>query len=202
MKKTQFFMLGIITALGALFLELLFFTVFNLKMDLSRVYSHSFVLAVILSVFLEESLKISVLFKILKKIIREESGQKPVFLSAVMAGLGFSATEIFLNLFNLQTNRYFFFLDIFGLLIVHIGTFAILGYVLAKKADFSFPKFALFLPVTISFHLLYNILVIYRENSGFYFLFLILSLILILVFSRDLKKPLKNENLPKSEISL
>lgn len=195
-------MLGIITALGALFLELLIFTFFNFKIDSSYVHSDSLSLAVVFSVFLEESVKIIILFQILKKIIQEGAGQKQIFLSAVIAGLGFSVTEIFFNLFNSQINRYFSWSDIAGLLTVHIGTLAILGYALAKKTDLSFSKFVFLLPVIFFFHLLYNSLVIYQWNSGFHFLFLILSLTLILAFFQDLLRHPKKENLQKSEISL
>ncbi|MBU2028384.1 hypothetical protein KJ761_00655, partial [Patescibacteria group bacterium] len=130
------------------------------------------------------------------------AGQKQIFLSAVIAGLGFSVTEIFFNLFNSQINRYFSWSDIAGLLTVHIGTLAILGYALAKKTDLSFSKFVFLLPVIFFFHLLYNSLVIYQWNSGFHFLFLILSLTLILAFFQDLLRHPKKENLQKSEISL
>lgn len=195
-------MLGIITALGALFLELLVFTFFNLKIGSAYSYSSSLNLTIIFSVFLEESVKIIILFQILKKIIQEGAKRKHIFLSAVMAGLGFSVLEIFLNLFNSQINRYLSWSDVAGLLIVHTATFAILGYILAKKTDLSFSKFALFLPAVFLFHLFYNSLVIYQWNSGFYFLFTILSLLLILAFWEDLKRQPGKENLPKSGISL
>lgn len=202
MKKIQFFMLGIITALGALFLELLVFTFFNFKLNSTFPYSSSLNLTVIFSVFLEEIIKIFVLFQILKKIIQEGSDRKHIFLSATMAGLGFAAMEILFNLFNSQINRYLSWSDVFGLLIVHTGTFAILGYVLAKKTTLRFSRFIFFFPIVFSFHLLYNFIIIYPQNSGFYFLFTILSLIMLLAFWKDLKRHSRKKDLPKSEISL
>ena len=195
-------MLGIITAFGVLFLELLVFTVFNLKTDLSYTYAISLNLIIIFSVFLEESVKIIILFQILKKIISNRSERKHIFLSALIAGLGFSATEIFFNFFNSQINSYFSWSDVFGLLTVHTTTFAILGYILAKKTDPSLPKLALFFPVVFSFHLFYNSLIIYQWSSIFYFLFIILSFLLILAFFWDLRRHLKEQSLPKSEIGL
>lgn len=195
-------MLGIVTAFGALFLELLVFTFFNLKIDSSYAYANSLNLAIILSVFLEESVKIVILFQILKKTIQEKTEPRNIFLSAVMAGLGFSLTEIFFNLFNPQINRSLSWVDMAGLLSVHTGTFALLGYILAKKIPPNFLKFILFLPLTFSFHLLYNSLVIYQWNSGFYFLFLVLTFLALAVFLRDLKKSAEEKNLPKSEIGL
>lgn len=202
MGKIKFFMLGIITAFGALFLELLLFTFFNLDLGTAYLYSDSLSWPLIFSAFLEESVKIVILYQILKKIIQAGMERKNIFLSALMAGLGFSLTEIFFNLFNSQISPSLSFRDIFGLLIVHTGTFAILGYVLAKKTGLSFPRFALFFPVIFLFHLLYNSLVLYQWNSGFYWLFTISSLILILVFWGDLKRHSLEKNLPKSEIGL
>ena len=195
-------MLGIVTAFGALFLELLLFTFFNLKIDSSYTYANSLNLAIILSVLLEESVKIIFLFQILKKIVPEKTPQKNIFLSALMAGLGFSFTEIFLNLFNPQINRYFSWSDALGLLAVHTTTFAILGYILAKKIPSSFLKFICLLPIVFLFHLIYNSLVIYQWNFSFYFLFLLLSSLMILVFFWDLKELPGGKNLPKSEIGL
>jgi hypothetical protein len=195
-------MLGIITALGALFLELLVFTSFNFKLGSPYLYSNSLNLTIIFSVFLEEIVKIIVLFQILKKIIQEGFERKHIFLSAIMVGLGFATMEILFNLFNSQINQYLSWPDVLGLLIVHTGTFAILGYVLAKKTDLNFSKFVLLLPIVFSLHLLYNFIVIYQQNSGFYFIFTILSLIMILVFFWNLKRRPREEDLPKSEISL
>jgi hypothetical protein len=195
-------MLGIITAFGALFLELLLFTFFNLDLGAAYLYSNSLSWPLIFSAFLEESVKIVILYQILKKIIQAGMERKNIFLSALMAGLGFSLTEIFFNLFNSQISPSLSFRDIFGLLIVHTGTFAILGYVLAKKTGLSFLRFILFLPVVFLFHLFYNSLVLYQWSSGFYWLFTILSLILILAFFWDLKKHYSQKNLPKSEIGL
>jgi len=200
MKKIQFLMLGIITALGALFLELLVFTFFNLKIDSSYVYSLNF--AIIFSVFLEESVKIIILFQILKKIIRQAAGQKQIFLSAMMAGLGFSVMEIFLNLLNPQTNRYFSLLDGLGILVVHTGTFVFLGYVLAKKIDLNFSQFIFLFPIIFLFHLLYNYIIICQGTFGFYFLFLFLSCLMLLIFFWDLNRQSDKKNLPKSEIRL
>jgi hypothetical protein len=202
MKKIQFFMLGIITAFGALFLELLVFTIFNSKTGALYAYTSSLNLTIIFSVFLEESVKIIILFQVLKKIIREGASRKDVFLSALLAGLGFSVTEIFFNLFNSQINRYLSWLDVFGLLTVHMTTFAILGYILAKKTNLNFSQFALLLPLVFSVHLFYNSLVIFQWNFGFYFLFIILSLLLILTFFGDIKQHPEGKNLPKSEIGL
>jgi hypothetical protein len=202
MDKTKFFMLGIITALGALFLELLFFTFFNLKIDSPFLYSNSLNFTIIFSVFLEEIVKIIIFFQILKKIIQERARRKHIFLSAIMAGLGFATMEILFNLFNSQINRYLSWSDVFGLLTVHTGTFAILGYALAKKNNLNFSRFALFLPIVFSLHLLYNLIIIYQWNFWFYFLFIILSLIMILAFFGDLKRCSKKEDLLKSEIGL
>lgn len=197
MKQLQFFMFGIIAAFGALFLELMVFMFFDLKTGVVS-YSNSLNSAIILSVFLEEAVKIIILYQILKKIIAEGASRKYVFLSALMAGLGFSVTEILFNFFNSQINRYFSWSDAFGLLAVHTTTFAILGYILAKKINLSLPEFALFFPVVFSFHLFYNSLIIYQWGSLFYFLFIILSLLLISAFFWDLKK----RDLSKSEIGL
>lgn len=195
-------MLGIITAFGALFLELLVFTFFDLKIGSSYFYLNSLTLALIFSVFLEESVKIIILFQILKKLIEVKAERKQIFFSAIIAGLGFSLTEIFITFSNSQINRYLSFWDILGLLLVHTGTFAILGYALAKKTHWSFRKFICLLPLVFCFHLLYNSLIIYQGHSGFYFLFLIFSLFLIIIFWLDLKRQSNRENLPKSEIGL
>jgi len=202
MGKIKFFMLGIITAFGALFLELLLFTFFNLDLGDVYLYSNSLSWPLIFSAFLEESVKIVILYQILKKIIQVGMERKNIFLSALIAGLGFSLTEILFYLFNSQISPSLSFRDIFGLLVIHTGTFAILGYVLAKKTGLSFPGFALFFPVIFLFHLLYNSLILYQWNSGFYWLFIISSLILILVFWEDLKRHSLEKNLPKSEIGL
>jgi hypothetical protein len=194
-------MLGIITAIGALFLELSFFTFFNLEIGSSYLYASSLSLALIFSIFLEESLKIIVLYQLLKKLIQEKASRGNIFLSALMVGLGFSAMEILLNLFNSQINRYLSFLDVFGILAVHTGTFSLLGYFLARWNNLPFKKFTLFFPVIFIFHLYYNSLILYAWPSGFYFLFIAFTLLLILFFFRDIKK-LSKKNLPKSEFSL
>lgn len=198
MKKLQFFILGIIAAFGALFLELLVFSVFNFKTGYFYVYTNSLNLTIIFSVLLEEAVKIIILYQILKKMIAERTPKKYIFLFALMAGLGFSITEILFNFFNSQINRYFSWSDAFGLLAVHTATFAILGYILAKKNNLSLPKFALFFPIVFSFHLFYNSLIIYQWSSICYFLFIILSFLLIPAFFWDLKK----HDLSKSEIGL
>jgi hypothetical protein len=159
-------------------------------------------LAVIFSVFLEETVKIIILFQIWKKLIEGGAVQKQIFSSAVIAGLGFSATELAFIFFNSQVNVYLSWQDVLGLLLVHTGTFAILGYVLAKKTAWNFSKFICLWPLVFSFHLLYNSLIIYQGHSMFYFLFLALSLIMILIFFWDLQRQSGRENLPKSEIGL
>lgn len=199
---TKFFMLGIITAFGALFLELLLFTFFDLKIGAPYLFSNSLSWPIIFSAFLEEIVKFIVIFKVFKEILQKESEPKPVFFSSLFIGLGFSTTEIFFNLFNSQINRYFFWSDVIGLFTVHTTTLAILGFTLTKWPDLNWKKFALLLPLVFLVHLIYNYIVIYQSNSGLSFLFLLSSFILILVFSWNSRKNFKKGNLPRPEIGL
>ena len=155
MKQLQSFFLGILAALGALFLEILFL---NFSEPLSYSANNaplqsfsSFGFIFFLSIFIEELLKALFIFKILSK-------EKNITRNSFFLGLGFSLLEISLVYWNFRFGREFDLSGIIGIGIIHISTAVIIGYFLEKKTKSRIRSLLSGLILAFFTHSLYNIL--------------------------------------------
>ena len=191
MEKFRMFFIGMITALGALVFELLFFILFPaiLKSD-SKIFL-ILTYPIIISVLLEEFLKLAVVFKISKN----NSARGNIFLNYFFMGIGFSSVEI---IFNLEKySRYFMPIlpALIGLFLIHTTTLLIFGSYFSRVQKPIFLKSFLIFSAAAIIHLLFNLAVL-REinywpiNAG------LIAFIFFLLFL-SLKSPKIGDSLPE-----
>lgn len=150
-KKINLFFLGIIAALGALVFEFILSIISPLlfNFDLSKIGVSFFLI-----IFIEEFFKLAVIWRASQEI----DAKKEIFLNSALIGVGFSATEIFLNIFSHSS---FLFSSYAGLLLIHTTTSLIFGYILSKKADLQIRTLVITIFFALLTHLLYNLSVLY-----------------------------------------
>ncbi|MDO8529757.1 MAG: PrsW family glutamic-type intramembrane protease [bacterium] len=185
MKKVESFFLGIIAALGALFLEAAILNFFEpASFANNEIFSFGYVFFAAIAI--EEFLKIAVILKALPK-------KNNAVFNALFFGLGFSFLEIALVYWNNQNGITYDFWGIFGIFLVHISTSLVIGYSLIGDAKKSFLIYLqVFITILIT-HSSYNILssieTAYQKQFMYYLLgFLILLDVFLIFKSRGLKK--------------
>ncbi len=122
MKYIETFFWGIIAALGALFLELVFFFVYQIfsGQELSNTYFVATVPIIVLISFSEELLKVFTISKKLKNIL--PPGQ--IVLGSLIFGCGFFLVELFMMILD----RELALSNVLENFILHISTAGIIGY--------------------------------------------------------------------------
>jgi len=138
---------GIITALGALVLELAVLAVFNLPPAENTLFT------LLIFVAIEESLKYAIIYN---HSLKANSREK-IFANAVFIGLGFALTELFLKQLDYQKIS---FLPIFGLLFIHLFTAGTVGFFLKQKYDQHKLFIFLLLVLNVILHFGYNFLIL------------------------------------------
>ena len=128
MKQLQSFFLGIIGALGALFLEIAILTFFFPASKISEELT-SFGYFFFLAILSEEFFKFFLIYKLTSKTEKITS----VTINSMIFGLGFSMLEMFLLYWNYVNGTSSEFIDILGVLIIHISTSTLIGYSTAKS---------------------------------------------------------------------
>jgi len=169
------FFIGIPIALGALVLEFILI-IFNPSLlgsiDLMT-----------LAVFIEEFLKIIVI----QKIATKKNFPSTIFFQAFFIGVGFSLTEITLNIFSYSSVEKTFFWSYIGLFLIHTFTTTFFGYFLVIQKKSSFLITALIFSMAFLIHFFFNFAILHNLN---------LSLVYFILFSALAYLFFKNNFLP------
>jgi RsiW-degrading membrane proteinase PrsW (M82 family) len=149
---TKSFILGVIAAFAALFLEIIVSLAFPENI-VQQQYFENFTLLLLLVVFIEEFFKA---FLVLKSLLFVN--KKKLITNSLILGLGFGLTElIFKNIFQ-KDSSFLIFLPAF---IIHLLTCFIAGFIFSQKNGFSKKWFFLVLLINILIHITYNLIIIY-----------------------------------------
>jgi RsiW-degrading membrane proteinase PrsW (M82 family) len=144
----QAFFEGIIAGLGALVLELAVQAVFNFPPAENSLFT------LLIFVAIEEILKYTLIYN---HYLKSAAKQK-IVSSALLIGLGFALTELFLKQLAYQKEDRF---PILGLISIHLLTASIVGYFF--RQNYGQHKFfiGLLLALNIILHFGYNLLILY-----------------------------------------
>lgn len=155
MILARYFFYGILAAFGALFLELL-----------SGMIIKNFTFFVILSALIEEIFIFIFIYKSLQE--SPDSSRKEFFLYFILIGLGFSFLELLLNFFNLAEGKNALYfqsatvLNFAEIVLVHLLTACLMGYLIIKSRTLSLLAIAQTLVPAFLLHLAYNFFMIYN----------------------------------------
>lgn len=192
MKQFESFFWGIIAALGATVVQLIFFILFSAFIDPSgKTTFEAFFLMptfILVIAFIEELFK----YLLLKKRILEISVHGTLLTNTLLMGLGFFALELGLMLakgskIGLQATA--------SIAVFQLSTTFILGYFIATNARKKISLEIMALALTTAFHTLYNLAVSKETALADYAvdaLLIFLLLISIRIFMR-LRKALAQE---------
>lgn len=190
MKIPRLFFFGVIAALSALFLELLLLSVMGSAQEMLYAFFTQVTPLLFAVVLLEEIFKFIFVYKSCSdlKSDHEETADpdaivKKNFLASIYIGLGFSLVELLVVSLNLSLDRSFsqLVLPSLGIVVVHVVTSATMGYLLTISKSVNFVLIFKIFVVTISFHIFYNLLVIYSVNPLYIYLYLLFLILFILV---------------------
>lgn len=173
MKFIKPFFWGIIGALGALVLEIFFLGFFP---DQEKIFE-AITLVLIASILIEEIFK----FLMIYQLFRETEKVRDIFSGSLLVGLGFSAVEIFLLSLKQEFSGNYFYAGSAGIIIVHLATSAILGFLIARNNLKKAVAGIGFIFLAAILHLTYNSLIIYNI-PGIFVLFYLFFLALMLLF--------------------
>lgn len=168
---------GIIAALGALVVELIFFIGFSIYVNPIAEISLSqfFVIPqyILIAVCIEEIFK----YIIIAKQIDQFSLEKSYIINSFFVGLGFLGVELALIFIS---NGFPPIQSLLEIAIIHIGTTGLIGYFVATGNPKKITTFLLAMFFAIAFHASYNLLLLKREPLQNYIVFVILGLLILL----------------------
>ena len=168
---------GIIAALGALVVELVFFIGSSIYLSSSAGISFSqfFVIPqfIIVAACIEEIFK----YLVISKRIEMLSLEKSYIINSLFVGLGFFGVELTLILMSKNLPGVQSLIEI---AILHIGTAGLIGYFVATKNPKKITTFLLAIVFAIAFHASYNLLLLKREYIQNYSIFAILGVLVLL----------------------
>ncbi|EKE20387.1 MAG: hypothetical protein ACD_8C00007G0003 [uncultured bacterium] len=171
------FFLGIIAALGALIVELVFFIAFsfysNSAVSLSFFQLFTIPKFIVLGAVIEELLK----YIVISKRLETFSLGRLLMLNSFFVGLGFFATETCLSYFSNSVPPSNLLIE---LAIVHIGTAGFIGYIVASRNPKKISTFILTIFLASIFHVGYNLLILDRTFIVNYAIFGLLGVMLAL----------------------
>jgi hypothetical protein len=167
MWQIESFFWGIIAALGALVVELVFFLAVSQDSTLSF---HQFFLVpqfIIVAALLEETFK----YIVISERIEMFSLRRSYIINSFLVGLGFFGTELALisNVGTLPAWQ-----PLAGIAMVHIGTAGLIGYLVAVKNPKKITTFLSAVAFAAFFHVLYNLLTLKSDQLGNYPVLLVL----------------------------
>lgn len=160
MRQLESFLWGIISALGALFFQLLIFIIlsFFVANDSQISYEHITLIPgfIVLFAFIEELFK----YLIIWKKVETYSLEKGFIINSLFVGLGFAMLEFLLlkNMGNLPETQI-----LMELAVIHIGTSGLMGFMVAIKNPNKVFSSLYILSFATLFHASYNILITKRE---------------------------------------
>lgn len=188
-NNIKFFFYGIISALGAMIIELVLKNILSSEISLGNIFFTIITPSLILFALVEETLK----FIVINKAVLSLKKSSEAFIGAFLIGLGFALTEIYLAFSNNLFEQSNYLLAILGILIIHISTSLIFGYFSFKKNPLSKTFFTVILIFATLLHLIYNIFIIYKLSPAIVLAYLFLLLLLSFSVSYLLAK---RENMP------
>jgi len=177
MKLFESFFWGIIAALGALIVEIVFYiiTSFFINPIGTMPFIQFFIIPkfIIAAACIEEILKYIIIFKRFSVLPPEKSK----LANALMIGLGFFLFELVLILATRISPASQFLIEI---AIIHIGTAVLMGGILIVKNIQKIAAFLYAIAAAVIFHAAYNLLSIERNNLNNYLIFFGLGLLIII----------------------
>ncbi|KKP79488.1 MAG: hypothetical protein UR78_C0013G0026 [Candidatus Moranbacteria bacterium GW2011_GWF2_35_39] len=185
MTKLQIFFVGILTAFGALFVEILASII--APEILSREIFFPLESALLLAIFAEEILKIIFFRKIFLRI----KDQSNFFLPAIFFGSGFAIVEIFLNILTNPIFRLELFFSYIGLLLIHILTLSLYSFYFFHQEKVSFFKIFLLFILGFFIHFIFNFFVFYEISP----ILLAITLLFLLLIPAKIGFLAKNKKL-------
>ena len=143
----QAFFEGIITALGALVLELSTLTLFNLPLPENSLFT------LFIFVIIEELIKYVLIYNhYLKSTAREK-----IIHHAFLIGLGFSLMELFLKQLDYQKITS---LPVAGIFFIHLFTSSVVGFFFWKKYNKNIFAILSLIILNIALHFSYNFMIL------------------------------------------
>jgi hypothetical protein len=166
-NKIKFFFYGIITALGAMFVELVIKNILSAETTLATNFFTIITPSLILFALTEELFK----FFIINKTTATLKKSVDIFYGSLFIGLGFAIAEISLLIAErasfVQDN---YSLALLGIMVIHLTTSLLFGY-------FSFHKnlstFITTIAIATILHLTYNGLVVYDLSTAIVLTYLV-----------------------------
>lgn len=174
MKYLESFFWGIVAALGALFLEFLVLGIYEINFPANKeitggIFFASIPFIAIVSL-IEESFKYIVIAKRIKLLF---SG-RPVIFASLFVGLSFSVFEIALAVGQINggwTNQWLY---LAGIIILHVSTAGIIGYLVATSNIKKIPASAKTILAASVIHFIFNFFVLNLDPSSNYMIILFL----------------------------
>ncbi len=180
MKQIESFFWGIIAALGALLLELIFLTLATIfsssqkELTLEHLFSLGYLLP--LAAIAEEILK----YTVIAKRIDFFSFGRSVILNSFLVGLGFAAVEALLIYIKEIPAVSFFSWNLIEIMLLHILTAGIIGYYVAVQNPKKIKTIFKAVGIAAAAHLGYNILMIYKNPLIYPLVFVLLGILVII----------------------
>lgn len=171
MKLFESFFWGIIAALGALIVEIVFYIIASFFIDptSSMPFSQFFIVPqfIIAAACIEEILKYIIIYKRFSVLPLEKSQ----LANALMIGMGFFLSELVLILVTRISPAPQFLVEI---AIIHIGTAGLMGGILILRNVQKITTFLYAIMAAVAFHAAYNLLSIERNGFNNYLIFFFL----------------------------
>jgi hypothetical protein len=182
MNSFQIFLIGIITALGALIAQFLLSIVAPEISNFKTFFSLDFYL--ILAIFLEELFKLVLFWKILN----HPQNKKTTYFSAILLGSGFATAEILLNILGAPLFSLVIFFSYLGLFLIHILTLLIYSLYFSQEIKLFSLKTLLFFILGFFIHFLFNFFVVHDISAFLLDITLLFFVIISAKFSFLAKK--------------
>ncbi|MFA5994144.1 MAG: PrsW family glutamic-type intramembrane protease [Parcubacteria group bacterium] len=165
MKILKFFTFGLLSASGALAIELILVALISIlfNINIENNYFNSITAFLIIAIILEEFFKLS----LLRQLFFTTNEKSVKIYLALIFGSGFSFLEIFSKLIAIPqaTLLTVFSWNFFGVFLIHVLTAGVLGCFLARKNGASLALAAQALLLASFLHLGYNLLIIYDQGA-------------------------------------
>jgi hypothetical protein len=184
MRQIESFFWGIVTALGALVIEIIFFITLSFYTDKASALSFSeiFLLPqfIIIATLIEEIFK----YIILSKRTDAFSLEKTYLVNSFFVGLGFSSVEIIFIALSGTLPAWQFLAEI---TILHIGTSGLIGYFIAIRSRKKITVAIFAILIAVFFHAVYNLLTLNRDVFQNYAILILLGTLILINLSNFLR---------------
>lgn len=173
----QSLFLGILAAFFALVLEIGITSFFPENLSIFSFLPGGW-LAVV-SVLVEEISKATIIYK----ISTDQKRKTPLIINGIFMAIGFSATEIMLNLFQVDSANKLDYSSLGGIIFVHLITIVFISFFLQNPVKIRTGQIVSLVLLTSFFHLSYNLTIISQLNLSYFFpILLVISFFLFLFY--------------------